>query len=269
MTLKAVKDIVHYHEILEKYYLKGGFTNDYIQNQADELIKKELLYEFCTEHNAFFFVKRPIGFRVYYHINDVHEQVIFSSKSPFVTEILYRGQDFFPQQEVDFFERCGFHSNLIRDQYAGVYKDLTAPHKNENIIIRFAQTFEEVAEACHLFNDSFDALSGDFIPDSEFQNLLDGKNILVATDSNGQFCGALHQTIERNVAWISHIAVVESARGQHVGQSLVDVFVETNKTTEKSRYMFWVQHQNEVAVKMYQKKGFNYIGKSTISLIIE
>lgn len=267
--LKAVKDIVNYNEIVEKYNLKGGLTNNYIQNQADELIKKGSLYEFCTEYNAFFFVEKPIGFRVYYYINDLHEQVTFSSESPLVTEILYRGQNFFPQQEVDFFQRCGFHSNLIRDQYAGVYKDLTAPHKNANNIIRFAQTFEEVAEACHLFNNSFDALSGDFIPDSEFQNLFDGKNILVATDANGRFCGALHQTIERNVSWISHVAVIESARGQHVGQSLVDAFVETNMTTEKSRYMFWVQHQNEVAVTMYQKKGFKYIGKSTISLIIK
>ena len=86
-------------------------------------------------------------------------------------------------------------------------------------------------------------------------------------DNESRFLGALHQTVENNVAWVSHLAVKESARGHHVGQALLNAFVEQNMVTEKSRYMLWVQHQNENAVCMYEKKGFKYIGKSSLSLI--
>ena len=68
------------------------------------------------------------------------------------------------------------------------------------------------------------------------------------------------------------MAVVEKYRGQGVGQALLDTFVEWNSNIEpelkpKSRYMLWVQAQNAAAVGMYQKKGFKYMNKSTISMI--
>ena len=97
--------------------------------------------------------------------------------------------------------------------------------------------------------------------------MVETNGILIACTADGAFAGALHQKVENNVVWIEHVAVVEQARGHHVGQTLLDAFVQQNMTSEKSRYMFWVQHQNLPAVAMYQKKGFKYIGKSTISLI--
>ena len=77
----------------------------------------------------------------------------------------------------------------------------------------------------------------------------------------------VHQTIEKGVAWISHVAVTEQARGKGVGKALMEAFIERNHADEKSRYMLWVQRQNVPAVNMYQQKGFKYINKSTISLI--
>ena len=79
--------------------------------------------------------------------------------------------------------------------------------------------------------------------------------------------GALHQTFTGKTACISHVAVIPEGRGRHVGQVLLDTFIEKNMENEKHRYMLWVQHQNTVAVSMYQKKGFKYTFKSTISLI--
>ena len=118
-----------------------------------------------------------------------------------------------------------------------------------------------------MFNDSFDHLSGDYISDDNYNDLLLNKQIIVAKDDNGVLLGALHQTLDKGVAWISHVAVIPEARGKHVGQALLDEFIEKNYTTEKQRYMFWVQQQNTVAVNMYEKKGFKYLNKSTISLI--
>ena len=130
-----------------------------------------------------------------------------------------------------------------------------------------AQNKREVDMACKLFNASFDVLSGDYIPELWYDTLFANGQILIAKDENDHFLGALHQTIDKGVAWISHVAVMPEARGKHVGQALLNAFVENNYTTEKQRYMFWVQQKNEVAVNMYMKKGFKYLNKSTISLI--
>ena len=126
---------------------------------------------------------------------------------------------------------------------------------------------DEVQWSSRLFNDMFDPYSGDFIPEQLHESLLEAGSILVAVDALGNSVGALHQTVERNVAWISHVAVVPAARGRHVGKALVDDFVERNHATDKSRYMLWVQQQNTAAVAMYEKKGFTNLGKSTLSLI--
>ena len=52
-----------------------------------------------------------------------------------------------------------------------------------------------------------------------------------------------------------------------IDDGILDAFVERNHTSDKSRYMLWVQQQNTAAVAMYKKKGFTSLGKSTLSLI--
>ena len=136
-----------------------------------------------------------------------------------------------------------------------------------DVDVRPAISLDEVEWACVLFNGTFDPYSGDFISREQYNGLLSAGQILVAADKTGNLLGALHQTVERNVAWISHVAVVPEARGHHVGQALLNAFVECNHTSDKSRYMLWVQQQNAAAVAMYKKKGFRYLNKSTLSLI--
>lgn len=267
MKLNKVLDISLYHEIVDQYGQKGCISNDYIQREVENLVEEGRLYESRLGRNAFLFVQKPAGLRVYFYLNDLNEKADFSDNQNLVIEILYRGEAFFPQELVSYFESCGFKSNLIRDQYAGMYKDLTAPVPSSDASVHIAKGIDEVRKACLLFNASFDALSGDYVPDSEYQKLVETNGILIACTADGAFAGALHQKVENNVVWIEHVAVVEQARGHHVGQTLLDAFVQQNMTSEKSRYMFWVQHQNLPAVAMYQKKGFKYIGKSTISLI--
>ena len=139
------------------------------------------------------------------------------------------------------------------------------------VITELANNIDQVKTACELFNASFDALSGDFIPESAYEGLLLSNSILIAWDIEKKtIYGALHQVKEGSVNVIGHVAVIKEARGRGVGKALIDTFVEWNKNnenTEKTRYQLWVQRQNEAAVKMYQNKGFKYINKSTISLI--
>ena len=268
--MKLVANISEYQAIVEKYGQKGVRSNDYIQKDASDLIARETLYADCYDKNAFLFVKKDVGMRVYYYLNDLAELADFSQYSDLVTEILFRRE--LPQIEIEYFINCGFRVNLVRDQYAGMYKDLVynctlVP----GVITELANNIDQVKTACELFNDSFDALSGDFIPESAYEGLLLSNSILIAWDIKKKtIYGALHQVKEGSVNVIGHVAVIKEARGRGVGKALIDTFVEWNKNnenTEKTRYQLWVQRQNEAAVKMYQNKGFKYINKSTISLI--
>lgn len=268
--MRQVANILEYQAIVEKYGQKGVCSNDYIQKDASDLIACDKLFVDCYEKNAFLFVKKDVGMRLYYYINDLEETADFSQYNDLVTEILFRGE--LPQIEIEYFTKCGFRVNLVRDQYAGMYKDLAENITFSSVVkVEEAKSYTAVETACKLFNDSFDKLSGDFIPASEYQNLLDTGNILIAWNADmTSFLGALHQVKEGVVNVIGHVAVMKHARGKGVGKALVDAFVERNQNPEKkekTRYQLWVQRQNESAVKMYQNKGFKYINKSTISLI--
>lgn len=268
--MKQLTNISEYNEIIERYCQKGCLSNDYIQQEAANLIVHDLLFVECYDQNAFIFVKKDVGMRMYYYINDIKEKADFSSYKDLVVEILFRSD--MPKIEVEYLIQCGFHLNLVRDQYAGMYKDLAENVSYlQGIRVEKAQTLLAVKQACKLFNDSFDKLSGDFITESEYKNLLDSGGILIAWNTDkSRFLGALHQVKEGVVNVIGHVAVMKHARGHGVGKALVDAFVEMNKNpenTERTRYQLWVQRHNEAAVRIYQNKGFKYVNKSTISLI--
>ena len=259
--------IEQYNSIVERYRRPGCLTNDYLQARAEGLIARGLLSAEWTDNNAYLLEGKDGFYRLYYYLNDLEADDKPQFPGDVVTEILYRGPARYPKAEVVFLERMGFNPNLVRDQYAAVYRDLAPAGENKEVTVQPALDMSEVQWACQLFNVTFDRYSGDFIPEESYGGLLATDSILVAMDNIGNRVGALHQTVERNVAWISHVAVVPAARGHHVGSALVDAFVERNHTSDKSRYMLWVQQQNTAAVAMYKKKGFTNLGKSTLSLI--
>ena len=263
--MKQISEIAEYLDLVSRYRQKGCRSNDYIQQCAADLIVQGRLFFQNGQNNVFFFVKNQVGYRIYYYINEPTEFIGFETESDLVTEILFRGD--LPQDEIDFLIKNGFQVNLIRDQYAGLYKDLTVDEKPIlSLKIEAALSIEDVETACKLFNDSFDNLSGNFIPTESYGTLFKECQILVAKE-NGAFLGAIHQEKEGATNIIGHVAVVDSARGKGVGKALVRAFIERNHESDKTRYQLWVQRQNEPAVNMYKKLGFKFINKSTVSLI--
>lgn len=272
MKLSKVNEFNRYQAIVGQYKRKGSLSNDYIYTEAADLITHDKLYEYCGTNNAFLFVEKDKCLRVYYYLNDLNETCCFDIEESLVVEIIFRGNQGTPNEEIEYLSKCGFRLNLRRDQYGGMYRDLQTPKLVKGVTITKATTMDEVAFACELFNASFDHYSGDYLAKDAYESLLADKAIIIAKDLQDNIAGALHQTVERGVAWISHVAVVEKYRGQGVGQALLDTFVEWNSNIEpelkpKSRYMLWVQAQNAAAVGMYQKKGFKYMNKSTISML--
>ncbi len=265
--MEQLTSIEQYNSIVERYRRPGCLTNDYLQTRAAGLIAHGALQAKCRGDNAYLLEAKDNCWRLYYYLNDLAANDNLEAYGPMVTEILYRSAAQSPDVEVAFLERMGFERNLVRDQYAAMYKDLTPAGRYDEVAVRPAVDLGEVQWACRLFNTLFDPYSGDFIPEQHHKQLLAAGSILVAVDTLGNRVGALHQTVERNVAWISHVAVESAMRGRHIGKALLDDFVERNHTGDKSRYMLWVQQQNTAAVAMYQNKGFKNLGKSTLSLI--
>lgn len=267
MKLNKVNEVSRYFEIANQYRQKGCLTNDYLRQEVDNLVASGLLYESCGVNNAYLFVKKDECLRLYYYINDLQEKADFSIDDNLVVELVFRGNLGEPEPEIEYLLKCGFRYNLRRDQYCACYKDLEPPMLISGVNVRKARSIEEVSLACDLFNQVFDHYSGDYISKEMEQSLFDGGCMWIATDMNGKFAGGLHQTIDNNVAWLSHVAVLEEFRGHGVGQALLDAFVYQNQENDRSRYMLWVQSKNEPAVKLYQKKGFKYTNKSTISMV--
>jgi GNAT superfamily N-acetyltransferase len=267
--MKAINSLSEYNLIVNKYNRKAVLSNNYIQNEVTNLIERNQLYVEEYNSNVFFYVKKAIGLRIYYYINDLNEFADFSNYNDLVVEILFR--KVLPESEIDFFKKCGLRVNVIRDQYLAVYNTISKATKSvRDIIIEDAQTLTEIKLAQKLFNKTFDKLSGDYISDVECMNMLYSPHrVLMAWSSDKKiFYGAFHLTKEQGSTFFArHVAVAERARGKGVGGALLDAFIERNKINDKTRYLLWVTRQNSPAVNMYLNKGFAPLNKSTISLI--
>lgn len=260
-----IETFEQYNQIVERYNRKGRATNDYLQNEAADLIIHDSLFAVCGDDNAFLLVQKTGFQRLYYYINNF-EELVELPKNEYVTEILFRGENA-PESEVNWLESIGFRKNLIRDQYFAKYSSLTQPMFNSGLKIEIATNIDDAIWAIKLFNASFDKWSGDFIPETMTLLLIQEQAILIAKDTNDNRLGALHLGKEKCVTWLHHVSVDENARGKGVGLGLVEAYIEQGHVDDNSRYMLWVQRQNAPAVNLYKKKGFAPMNKSTLSMI--
>lgn len=260
-----VETFEQYGQLVELYNSKGRITNDYLQNEAADLIIHDSLFAVCGEDNLAFLVQKDGFQRLYYYINKTDEKLELP-QGEYVTEILFRGENA-PDAEVKWLEDLGFKKNLIRDQYFAKYSSLSQPVFISGLKIEIAATVDDAIWAINLFNASFDKWSGDFIPEAMAPLLIQEQAILMAKDTNDNRLGALHLGMEKGVTWLHHVAVADNARGMGVGLGLVEAYIEQGHVDDNSRYMLWVQRQNTPAVNLYKKKGFAPMNKSTLSMI--
>ena len=265
MKPQKIETYEQYFQSIERYNRKGRFTNDYLQNEAADLIIHDRLFIISGQENVLLLVKKDGFFRVYYYINNI-EEVLELPENELMTEILFRGEDA-PEAEVQWLERMGFRKNLVRDQYFAKYSSLTQPILIEGLKIGIATTEGDALWAIRLFNVSFDKWSGDFIPEDSARLLIQENAILIAKDNDNNMLGALHFEKRQGVCWLNHVAVAPDVRGRKIGRGLTEAYIEQGHVDDNSRYMLWVQRQNLSAVAMYRNKGFVPMNKSTLSMI--
>lgn len=265
MNPQKIETYEQYIQLVERYNRKGRFTNDYLQNEAADLIVQDRLFAVCGQDNALLLVLKEGFYRLYYYINNTEERLELP-ENELVTEILFRGENA-PEAEVKWLEGMGFKKNLVRDQYFAKFSSLTQPILIEGAKIEIATTIDDVLWAIRLFNASFDKWSGDYILEAQAQLLIQERAILIAKDQDETRLGALQFELRQGACWLNHVAVVPEARGKKIGRGLTEAYIEQCHVDDNSRYMLWVQRQNVSAVAMYRNKGFAPMNKSTLSMI--
>lgn len=216
--------------------------------------------------NLFILERKESCTRIHYIINDADERFPFETNLPLMLEILYRGKDNCPANAIDYWLREGFHENLIRDNLTASYTSIPTFTSNNRISVGTALSPEDAEFAHALFDNLFDPYSSDRMTLAQVRELTDNGQILIAR-LNGNPVGALHHYLIGKCAWIGHVGVDADARGKGAGAALVADFIKHYNTQGISRFSLWVQAQNTPACAMYNRFGFRYAGKSTLSLI--
>ena len=254
--------------LIEKFKVKATLSNCFLLTQDIEmLVNKGLLWYAEDGKNAFLFEDKGNCYRIHYMINNIDIDFNPVMDKPIVIEILYRGNDGASKEIVRYWEKQGFNENLVRMNLAAKFTDINMPSPC-SISMHVIKTPEEGELARSLFNRSFDPYSGDNITEEQASELVNDRQIIIA-ENEGIFAGALHFYNIGRCAWIGHVAVCPNVRGRGFGNALVSEFIRLNHTDDKSRYALWVQAQNKPAVDMYQRFGFKYAGKSSLSMIKE
>ena len=73
MVPTKINSFDEYKRIVERYNRRGRITNDYLQNEAADLIIHDRLFALCGHDNALLLVQKEGFYRVYYYINNIDE----------------------------------------------------------------------------------------------------------------------------------------------------------------------------------------------------
>ena len=269
MKIEKIVDLSQVEQLLMQYKKRGGLTNNFLLPDGyKRLIQQQKLFYITSSSNLCFIEEKETCMRVYYHINNEDEHISFPEQLNFALEILYRGDNYYPSNDVIYWDSCGFRENLIRDLYEAKFEPKSfAISKGETCVeIKTAEKEEDIFYAKKLFDASFDAYTGDYLSIEEIKDLSENKQLYVAYYKS-QKAGALHSYIHANKVWLGHLAVDNNFRGNHVGKALLNHFIDNYCRKGYNNFALWVQKANIPAVAMYKSAGFGYRNKSTLSML--
>lgn len=267
MIFDKIFSLKQYTQLFERFKRIGSISNNYLLPDELEYYINTGRISYVEEgENIFYLVKQETCYRVYYQLNNLQRLVEFAHDNNYAIEILYRGEKCYPLREIDYWEKCGFQVNLVRDFYQGVYSNMNVAGINTEVEISLAKNEVDVLNAIELFNQSFDSYTGDYVDESLTSMIYENKQLLVAY-IDGRAVGFCHFYEKNKAVYLAHIVVNKNYRGRKIGYQLVVAMIKSNMKDPKTRYTLWVQQKNESAVKMYQSVGYKYAGKSTISLL--
>lgn len=267
MELLTVDDFDALDELLENHTQSNTLTNNYILSNEfrKHIADKKLLY-WQGDNNLYLFLEKQGFYRLYYLVNDVSSAPDFSGLK-LVLEIIYRGVSNLPTSHIAYWEKNGFHSHLQRDCYfLKSSKVSTKPAVSEDLTISSVKDPKDLIFAQKLIDQYLDFYTGDRLTLQELENYAE-LGLLYCAFKDGAPCGILHAEFKNNVFWLGHLVVDEAYRGLGIANRLVDYYLNEGLGKHAKQYQLWVISDNYAAVKLYKNKGFEYLNKSTYSML--
>jgi GNAT superfamily N-acetyltransferase len=263
---QLIDNLEEVNQLISDFTRKKCITNNYLLiNQLESLINSKNLYVVVGKDNLILLVDRIIYFQVYYHINNLEEQISANTQKPIMMEIVFKGEQ--PTTIKEFWKRNGFAEHLTRINLSLIYEQKGVfENTNNKLLIKIADSEFESKSTTYLFENDLDRYTGDLKTYEEINQYVKNKNILCAYYEN-EFCGALQFEFKQSICWLGHIAINSKYRGKGIANALVSTYIELNKETEDSKYQLWVIDNNIPAVSLYNKFGFKHTGKSTVSML--
>jgi GNAT superfamily N-acetyltransferase len=257
--------------LIGKFEGSKYFTNFFFfGSDLDELIKREELF-FVTDGFVLLFLFKNSSnkfYKLYYFIGENSIPFDFSVELPVVLEIPHRTQKY-PIAEIKFLLGFGFTEHIKRDLMTLSIGSESNFEGNIAEMMYELKIIEDIHLAQRLLEgilNAFDIHSGDVLSlDEVIRELKDRHFIGVFND--GYLVGFLRYYVKSKIAWIGHLVVFGENKGQGIGELLVRYFVRLNLQNGISNYMHWVVSDNFAAIRLYNKCGYKFLGKSSISMI--
>ena len=258
--------------IIEQYGRGGqALTNNYmLQDELVSHIEKGRLYAVHEDENAALLLRKRGFYRMYYYLKALDSSFHLSTSEPVVQEILYRGGKKFPEQEVAYWKKNRFQQHLGRDCYFvksdALDDSLTSMSLQKGIEIEPLQTESHLIETQGLIEDYLDLYTGDTLSLNELKEFAD-RNELFGVFAEGQLAGVLQAEFKNKTFWLGHMVVKEEYRGRKLSTLLLKHYFQEGLKLNCRQFQLWVINDNLPALSLYKKYGFQYLNKSTISLL--
>lgn len=267
MELTLVIDPHSLEEIIEAHSFKDTLTNNYLlSKQYSNYIEEKKLWYSIKDANLYLFVGKEGFYRLYYHVNNSEVEHDFTNIE-IVLEIIYRGESKKPIDHVNYWKKNGFKTHLTRDCYFLKKSEVTSKFENkEEFKIESVSSEEDIIFAKKLIDENLDIYTGDRLALHEIEHYSELGH-LYCVYNKGIRCGILQAEFKNNIFWLGHIVVDENFRGLGLANELVNHYINEGIDLQAMQFQLWVINDNIPAVNLYQKKGFKYLNKSTLSML--
>ena len=214
-------------------------------------------------------VQRGTFFRLYYQTNKLKDIQSIEVNQAVVQEIIYRGPNFYPQEEVDAWKQRGFEVHMARDNYFLNSKGLVSSDLKDSEDFSGIKPIEnevDIQKADEMIRTYLDPYTGDILSMEKLSAFSANEDLLGIYVEN-ELAGVVQGEFKNKLYWLGHMVVDEAYRGQRLSTKLLKAYLLKGLSLNCRQFQLWVLQDNEPALGLYKKHGFKYLNRSTISLL--
>jgi ribosomal protein S18 acetylase RimI-like enzyme len=266
--LLPITDISIVNDLIAGYSGAKSLTNNYLlKEEYQNLIDTNSLYFVAEDENLYFLIKRKSFFRVYYFINNIsYPYSNYNFTDSLVLEVLYRGAPNYPEDHIQFWNKSGFELHKSRDNFFLKNAENRLPPTSDLVKLFIPSTDDDFNYVKNLIETNLDYFTGNPLSFEEIR-IFAQKGFVWIASINSERAGFLQAGYRKKIFWLDNIVVEDKMRGKGVANTLVSAYLLSGIEHQCSQFQLWVEEGNEAAKSLYKKYGFDYLKRSTVSMI--